>query len=78
MNRFLYWLLVVPLSAAAVGLLLGFMGLVLSISPPLTSAVAVGILALAAVWFFVVRRKSAGAVSEASLMGRQTSKEGLL
>lgn len=77
MNRLLYWAVVVPLAAVVVFLLAGFMLLVLSFAPPVTSLVALGILALGAVWFFFLRR-SAGPVSEASLMGRQSSTEGLL
>jgi hypothetical protein len=78
MNRLLYWGLVVPLAAVVVFFLVGFMLFVISLASPAASALALGILALAAVWFFVVRRKSAGVVSEASLMGRQSSTEGLL
>jgi hypothetical protein len=36
------------------------------------------VMAVLGAWFVFGRRKSAGIVSEGSLMGRQTSKEGLL
>ena len=78
MNRILFWAVVVPAAAVLVLFLGAFMLVVLSVAPSLTSAVALGILALGAVWFFLVRRKSAGALTEASLMGRQSSTEGLL
>lgn len=77
-NRILFWAVVVPVAAVLVFLMVGFMLLVLSFAPPVTSAVALGILTLAALWFFLVRRKSAGALTEGSLMGRQSSTEGLL
>jgi hypothetical protein len=78
MNRLVFWGLVVPAAAVAVVLLLAFGAVVLAVAPPVASLAALGILALAAAWFFLARRKSAGVLSEASLMGRQTSKDGLL
>lgn len=76
------WVLVLLLPAAAVALLLlaAVVGLVLTVAPPAVSAVALGILALLTLWVLFGRRGSSTilAGSEASLMGRQSSKEGLL
>ena len=63
------------LALASVAVLL----FVLSLFPPLVSWVAVLLAAAGLAWFFLVRRR--GSVlpgSESSLMGRQSSKEGLL
>lgn len=77
MKRFL--LLVLLLPAALLGLLLcgAVMVFTLSVAPPLVSAVALVILGLLALWFFA-RRRGSGPVSESSLIGYQSSKEGLL
>ena len=51
---------------------------VLTFAPPLVSAVAGVLLLVVLVWFVLVRRRGAGIASEASLIGRQSSKDGLL
>lgn len=78
MKKFLVYGLLLPAAVLVVLFLVGFMVLVVMLAPPVVSGVSLALLALAGVWFFVVRRGSGGPVSEGSLMGRQTSKEGLL
>lgn len=73
----LSWLLLLPAFLLLL-VSLAVCGLILSIAPPVVSGMAVAVLAVAAVWFFLVRRRGAGAATESGLMGRQASKEGLL
>jgi hypothetical protein len=79
MKRLLIALLILPAAALSLGLVL--VGVfVLQFFPPVVSWAAAGMLLVMLAWFFFGRRgasiKIAG--SETSLMGRQSSKEGLL
>jgi hypothetical protein len=73
----LQWLLLLP--ALLLFLLsLGLCLLVLSFMPPLVGWAAAGVVVVVVVWFILVRSRGAGPVSEAGLIGRQSSKDGLL
>jgi hypothetical protein len=75
---FFGWLLLVP-GLLLLLLLLGFAVLVLSMVPPVVGWVSAGVVVIVAVWLFLGRKKSPAALgSETSLLGRQSSKEGLL
>jgi membrane protein implicated in regulation of membrane protease activity len=79
MSRRLWLVLLVPPAVIACLLSLSILGLILAFLPPVVSWVAFAVLVVALVWFFLVRRR--GSVvpgSEFSLLGRQSSKEGLL
>lgn len=76
-------LLAVVLVLAAVVLCLPLLGLflvALFVLPPMVTAVTLTLFGLVGLWVFFSRRGSGSAVtgSESALMGRQTSKEGLL
>jgi membrane protein implicated in regulation of membrane protease activity len=61
------------------GVMLGLIVLVLQSAPPFVSTVALVVFALVVCWFLFVRRRGNNTVvSESSLLGRQSSKEGLL
>lgn len=79
MNRWLL-VLVIPLGLLALALLGVMVALVLLVSPPHVSAAALVILALVGVWFVLRRRGSSTLIagSETSLIGRQSSTDGLL
>lgn len=79
MKRWLVFLLVIPAGLLILALL-SFSFLVLSFFPPLVTWVAVAMMAVVGAWLFFSRRGSSSLVagSETSLMGRQSSKEGLL
>lgn len=76
-NRALFWVLLPP-AIVAVLFLAAIFGITLALLPPFVTAVALGVLALVVLWFIFHRRAVAGVASEASLMGRQKSVEGLL
>jgi hypothetical protein len=78
MKRRLFAAAVVLAALPVLSALVGFMLLVISLAPPMVSGVSLAVLAVAGLWFFLHRRAAAGVVSEASLMGRQSSTEGLL
>lgn len=73
----LHWLLLPP-AVLLFGFSLAGVGFILSYSPPLVVGVGVLVLVVIAVWFVLVRRHGPAAGSEAALMGRQSSKDGLL
>lgn len=75
----IYWLMLPPALVLCL-VSLGIAGVVLSSVPPLVSWVAAGILAVVVGWFIFGRHQSSTKIagSESSLMGRQSSKEGLL
>lgn len=69
------WLLLLPLLGVAL-IFLSLSLLVLSLVPPLVGWISFAVVVVVVVWVFC--RRGSGAVSEGSLMGRQSSKEGLL
>lgn len=71
-------LLLVPIALVCVLLLCGVMFLVLSVAPPGVSVAALCLLVVVGLWLVLRPRAGSGVVSEASLMGRQSSKDGLL
>lgn len=73
----LQWLLLLPAFLLLL-LCLGLSALVLAFSPPFVSVVAGGVVLVSVLWFLLVRRRGSGPVSEAGLIGRQSSKDGLL
>jgi hypothetical protein len=78
MKRVLLLVLVLPLAFVALLVCGAIVWLTLATAPPLVSAACLLVMAVLGAWFVFGRRKSAGALTEGSLMGRQTSKEGLL
>jgi hypothetical protein len=58
-------------------LLAGVFFFALAVLPPWVSAVAMVVMAVFVLWLFM-RKKSSGPATEGVLMGRQTSKDGLL
>jgi len=76
-RSWLRWLLLLP-AALLLALSLGLTFLVLSFTPPLVAAAAWGVVLVLAVWLVLVRRGGAVQSSESGLMGRQSSKDGLL
>lgn len=78
MKKLLLWLLLLP-ALLACALSLTVVAFVFAFLPPVVGWVAVLVAAVVVLWFFLVRRRG-GLVpgSESSLMGRQSSVEGLL
>lgn len=74
--RWAVFLLVLP-GLVLCAFLAGIFFFALAFLPPWVSTVALCAIALFVLWLFM-RRKSTGPVSELSLMGRQSSKDGLL
>lgn len=73
-----FWLLL-PVAVLLCLVSLAVLVLLVQFIPPSVTAAAVACLTLAVLWFFLVRRRGATVTgSETSLMGRQSSKEGLL
>lgn len=73
-----YWLLLPPALLLCL-FSLSLAGWLLSKAPALVLWVSLVVAAVGAAWFFLVRRRGSVLTgSETSLMGRQTSKEGLL
>jgi uncharacterized membrane protein YesL len=73
-----YWLMLPPALVLCLASLT-LVGFLLSKAPALVVVVAFALLGVAVLWFFLVRRRGSVLTgSESSLMGRQTSKEGLL
>lgn len=74
----LFWLLL-P-AAVLLGLVsVGILVLLVQFIPPHVTGVAVAVLTLGLLWFLFARRRGQVLTgSEATLMGRQSSKEGLL
>jgi hypothetical protein len=73
----LHWILFFP-ALLLLLLCLGVTALVLALAPPAVSGVAVGLLVVCGAWFFLARRRGSSTLTEGSLMGSQSSKEGLL
>lgn len=71
------WLLLLPAFLLLL-LSLALVGLVLMFAPPVITAVAFGLFAVVLLWFFLARRGGTSIPSEASIMGRQSSRDGLL
>ena len=71
-------LVLLPLALFSVLLLLAVGFFVLSMVPPVVGWVTFGLVAVFLAWFFFARGNSPAAGSEASLMGRSSSKDGLL
>lgn len=80
MKRGLLYVLLVPPALLLCLVSFGVLWSLLSLFPPVVSVVAGILLAVAIAWWIVGRRQSSTLVvgSETSLMGRQSSKDGLL
>lgn len=76
-NRALFWVLLPP-AIVAVLFLAGIFVFTLSLLPPIVTSVSLVVFGMVALWFVLRRRAGAVTASEASLMGRQKSVEGLL
>ncbi len=74
--RWVVFLLVIPGLVVAL-LLMAVFFLALALFPPLVSTVALSIMGVFIIWLFM-RKRSKGPVSEGSLVGRQSTKDGLL
>lgn len=73
-----YWLMLPPAVLLCL-LSLGLAGFLLAHAPAIVVWVAFALLAVGILWFFLVRRRGSVLTgSESSLLGRQSSKEGLL
>ena len=74
--RWVVFLLVIPglLITLVLGVVFFF---ALALFPPVVSTVALSIMAVFGIWLFM-RKRSKGPVSETSLLGRQSTKDGLL
>lgn len=79
MKRWLVFLLAVP-AALFILAMLGISFFILSLFPPFVTWTAVCLMVVVGVWLLVGRRRSSSLVvgSETALMGRQSSKDGLL
>lgn len=77
-GNWLFWV-VLPFGVALILMFAGIFGVMLAFFPPIVSGITLAIMGLVVVWFVFARgRSNEGAVSEGSLMGRQTSRGGLL
>lgn len=74
--RWAVFLLVIPGLVLCL-ILAGIFFFALAFLPPWVSTVALVTLTLFGLWLFM-RKKSSGPLTESSLMGRQSSKDGLL
>lgn len=74
---FLHWLLLPP-ALLVFGLSLWLLGAVLSTASPLVAVVGVFVVVVIAAWVVFARGRAKLSGSESAMMGRQTSKDGLL